>query len=269
MAINNSEKTFKKLSIQVSLDGLSFCRLNREENLVEFYKHIDIPQPSDPGKLLKLIEIEYNKEAELKAEVDELELLFTNELYSLVPAEYFSETNESDFLKFNTRILKTDFIAHDEISGGNMVNVYVPYANITNFFFEKYGEFEYKHSISILIESLLALLREKEAKVYLNNRKSNFDLVVIEDGDVLLCNSFSYSSPEDFLYYLLFTAEQLGLDPNKFELILLGDIQKDSEIFELCYMYIKNISFFGPFHNFEFPENSEAALTEFTLINSL
>ncbi|MFV8225669.1 DUF3822 family protein, partial [Christiangramia aquimixticola] len=182
----------------------------------------------------------------------------------------FDEDNAASYLQFNTKILKTDFIAFDEIRE-EIVNVYIPYANITNYFFERYGEFEYRHSMSILLESLLELDPNPAPVVYLHAHQNQYELVIIEDQKLLFANSFQYDTKEDFLYYLLFTAEQLNLDPLKFELILLGSIEKESEEYQMAWNYIKNISFSGPFHPYSFKEEVNPAnqLSEYLILKSL
>lgn len=263
----NKNTNFLKLSIQVSLNGLSFCILNSKDKKIVFYKKVVFEQQLDPVKLLGQIELEYEKEKALQQAVSEIKLLFYNSLYTLVPLELFSEDQASNYLKFNAKILQTDFITYDEIEPANAVSVYIPYANITNYFFDRYGEFEYKHSISVLIENLLA--REKEStKVYLHNQAGCYDLVVIENGKLLFCNSFTYDTPEDFLYYLLFSAEQLSLDPLKFELLLLGDIDKDSDLYKMAYTYIQNISFLPTPNTFSNTKDFPGINREFLLLNS-
>ncbi|MCG9971787.1 DUF3822 family protein [Christiangramia crocea] len=265
------KKLYKKLSIQVSLNGLSFCILNQEDNKITYLKKIEFEKQLDPIKVLSQIELTYEKEEALNQPVDEVLLLYTNSLFSLVPENLFDEDNASNYLKFNTKILKTDFIAFDNIQGG-IVNVYIPYTNITNYFFDKYGEFEYRHSLSVLIEGLLDLPDAAEGtKVYLHSHLSSYELVILENGKLLFANSFEYETREDFLYYLLFTAEQLKLDPDKFELILLGDINRTSEEYKMAWDYIRNISFLGPFHSFSFETDHkpEEELSEYLLLKSL
>lgn len=257
------------MSIQVSLNGLSFCTLNQEGNTIEFFKKIDFEKQLDPIKLLSKIELEYEKEPELNFPVDEVSLVFKNSLFSLVPETLFDEDHASSYLKFNTKILKTDFIAFDRLEAG-IVNVYIPYANITNYFFEKYGEFEYRHSLSVLIDSLLKLPSSVEPKFYIHVHGNSYELVVIKNGKLILANSFEYDTKENFLYYILFTAEQLDIDPMDFELVLLGEIKKDSEEYKMAWNYINNISFLGPFHSFSFQiENKpEDDLSEYLLLKS-
>ena len=59
-------------------------------------------------------------------------------------------------------------------------------------------------------------------------------------------NCFEFKTKEDFIYYILFTAEQLHLNPEEFELILLGDIEKESELYTILYQYIRTIKFYSP-----------------------
>jgi len=262
---------YKKLSIQVSLNGLSFCILDQQEKKIIYFKKVDFDKQLDPIKILSQIELTYESEKELNQPIDDVVLLFTNSLFTLVPEMLFDENNAASYLKFNTKILKTDFIAFDKIDK-EIVNVYIPYANITNYFFDKYGEFEYRHSLSVLIESLLNTNREDtKVHVYLHVHLNTYELVIIENNKLIFANSFEYETKEDFLYYLLFTAEQLNLDPREFELIMLGDISKDSEEYKMAWDYIRNISFMGQFHSFQF--NSETKpkeeLTEYLLIKSL
>ncbi|MEE2772803.1 MAG: DUF3822 family protein [Bacteroidota bacterium] len=267
MVTSNSQNTQKKLSIQVSLNGLSFCILDESSKSVVFSKKLDFEKQLDPIKLLSKIELEYENESRLSQPVDDVKVIFSNALFTLVPEELFSEEQASSFLKFNAKILKTDFVAFDKLSEG-IVNVYIPYANITNYFFDKYGEFEYQHSMSVLIETFLQQ-EQGTAKAFLHCQPNHFELVIIEKGKLLFANSFEYETSEDFLYYLLFTAEQLGLDPEDFELVLCGNISKDAEAYKLAWNYIKNISFAGPLHNFTFDTSKEQnEQAGFLLLNS-
>ncbi len=272
MATNSHENTSLKLSIQVSLNGLSFCILNTESRQIVYYRRHFFEQQLDPIKTLAQIELQYEKEEQLQQEINEVKLLFSNQLYSLVPSKYFREENASSFLKFNTKILKTDFVAHDELEKQPIVNVYIPYANILNYFFEKYGEFEYKHSISVLVESLLKRPGRSQPTMYINKKSKDFDLVVIENRQLLLCNSFTYETKEDFLYYILFTAEQLNLNPERFELVLLGDISENSSELALAKKYVKNVKFLEDKTSYEFATTVEkpARNTEdYIIFNSL
>jgi len=62
-------------------------------------------------------------------------------------------------------------------------------------------------------------------------------------GQLKLFNSFNYTTPEDFIYYILYACQHLQLDPETLQLHLLGEIVKDSALFEYTYKYIRNVHF--------------------------
>ena len=270
-ATSTENNSFIKLSIQVRLNGLSFCLLDSRENILVWYKNVDFPREFNPVKSLAEIEAIYSNEKELSRKVDEVQVLFSNELYNLVPEEFFVEKESSNYLKYNTKILKTDVVAHDVVIPQELVNVYIPYTNITNYFFDRYGEFEYRHSITVLIRELMKIAPAEGIEAFLNNSKGYFDLVIFKNKKLLLCNTFSYDTKEDLAYYLLFTAEQLKLDPSKFQLTLLGDISQKSPLYDVIFTYIKNVAFLEPELSLSFKDDvSEKFKQEaFLLIKSL
>jgi hypothetical protein len=81
-----------------------------------------------------------------------------------------------------------------------------------------------------------------EKQVYVHFSKNKFEIVVVQNQKLLLYNSFDFVIPEDFIYYLLFTTEQLNLNPEHFKVQLLGLISDDSELFEIANKYIRNVS---------------------------
>lgn len=262
-----------KLSIQVSLNGLSFCALRPEEQKIVFFKEQIFSKKLNPVEVLEQIEKIYAEESFLQKESPEVTLLYSNELYSLVPRKFFNEENASDYLKFNTKILETDFVAHDVLEKAEIVNVFIPYTNINNYFFEKYGEFEYTHCLTILTENFLKpeSIEKEGAKMYLNCYSRGFDLLVIKNGKLLLANSFACNTKEDFIYYILFTAEQLELDPLEFELILLGKITANSDYYQIAYTYIKNIHFLDNSFGYIFAAEGEPPISymHYTLLKTL
>lgn len=248
-----------KLSIQVSLNGLSFCAISKEEKRILFFKDLLFSRKLNPAQVLQQIEKQYEQEAFLRDEKPEVIVLFSNELYSLVPQKFFEEENASEYLKYNTKILETDYVAHDEIPSAGMVNVYIPYTNINNFFFERYGEFEYRHCVSVLAQEFAIQNRFQTdgTRVYLNSFPGGYDLLVYQKGQLLLANTFKCSTREDFIYYLLFCAEQLDLDPSSFELMLLGRIKKNSDYYDIAYTYVKEIKFMNTAFGFLYNAKEE------------
>ncbi|WP_308992811.1 DUF3822 family protein [Mariniflexile litorale] len=240
-----TNKTFNKLtnlelSIQISLSGLSFCILNRDLNTITFLKEIHFDKKLNPLETLDALKEHLENENLLEETFSKVNVIYDNNLSALVPKPLFNEDCLADYLKFGSKILKTDFITFDEILINDSVNVYVPYVNINNFIYEHFGSFTYKHISTILIEQIL--LTEKNSnipKVYVNINKGSFELIAINNTKLLLFNTFEYNTKEDFIYYVLFTLEQLELNPEKISLIFIGDINAKDELYEIAYKYVR------------------------------
>ena len=271
---NNSEipdKNFQKLSIQVSLNGLSFCvadtvsqEIAYSDNIV-FEKELTIIEVQD--QLDKL----FTKHELKQKQFDDVTVVHRNTFFGLVPKALFDPSSLSEYLKFNTRVFATDSLAYDEVENQDMVNVYVPYANINNYVYDIFGEFTFLHNGTVIIQSLLnGYGNHKEPFCYAHVNKKQLDICVIAQKNLLLYNSFLYETKEDFAYYLLFVLEQLELDNNQVVVKLFGAIEEDHPVYELCRKYINNIVIFTPAspQHLQLGE-PEGPRIDFTVLNTL
>jgi len=249
---------FKDLSIQVSLNGLSFCVLNQKTHTIDYLHHIKTDKQLNPLDLSDLLKKQLDTEALFNESFKNVVVIHENELSSLVPKSLFNEEHMADYLKFNSKILKSDYLAHEELSVGDTINVYVPYVNINNQIYDRFGEFIYKHHSSILIEQILQTEKHStKPKMYANISNTYFDLVIVENGSLKLYNRFEYTTKEDFIYYVLFTAEQLNLNPETFELIFTGDIDNKDELHAVAYKYIRFVFFAKRSDSFKFANDAQ------------
>ncbi len=257
-----NKSIIKDLSIQVSLSGLSFCILNRTSNIVEFLVNKSFDKNANPYEALEQLKKALGTHPELSSSFSSVVIIYQNELSNLVPKSFFDENQLADYLKFSSKILKSDFISHDEVAVNEAVNVYVPYMNINNFIFDTFGVFEYKHASTILIDTILQEKREHEGTVmYLNFNANHFELIAIKDKKLHLYNSFEYTTKEDVIYFLLFTIEQLNFDPETVKLKLMGLIEKDDDVYAMIYNYVRFVDFYKPNYNFEFSTESNPLQT--------
>ncbi|HBB48086.1 MAG TPA: hypothetical protein DCZ44_00455, partial [Flavobacteriaceae bacterium] len=85
-----------------------------------------------------------------------IRLIHQSSWYTVVPKALFDPARGLDYLKFNTRLLDNDLVAHDLIEALDLVVVYLPFTNVNNWFFERFGSFTFEHSAAILLRHLLA-----------------------------------------------------------------------------------------------------------------
>ncbi len=240
---NNISESIYELSIQVNLNGLSFFVLNTMDSEIEFLKSVSFDKKQTPQALLDQLTHCFNNLEELDKQFRKVTVIHDNELATLVPKPLFDETNLVDYLKFNNKILKTDFITYDFLSIADISVVYVPLVNINNFIFDRFGSFEYKHSATIILNRLLTLEKNlKSLRMYLNIETAHFEIIVVENNHLKFYNRFEYSTKEDFIYYLLFTAEQLQLNPEEFPAVLMGSVDENDDLYQIAYKYVRHVS---------------------------
>ena len=262
---NNLEENH--LSIQLSLDGFSFCIYNKPSKSVAVFAKFEFSKTPTPFEHLKLVKQLYSQEALLNLKYSSVNVTHFNNLITQVPLPFFNKENLKDYLQKTIKVLDNDYITYDKISNSEIVNVYIPFVNINNFLIDKYGSFIFKHSSTVLIETLLNQYKnQSDDYCFVNVSNLNFEIVVLKNKKLELFNCFSFKTKEDFIYYILFTAEQLNLNPEEFNLILLGDIEKDSELYTILYQYIRNIKFYEP-NEQKTLVNGISAHANFTVLN--
>lgn len=266
----NSENTFKKLSIQVGLNGLSFCVLDTISNEILAFEKVSFKTTSTPYLLLKELKTVLNKNSTVGTNFSEVVVIHKNGLFSLVPKALFKKEELANYLKFNAKIMANDHIAHDEITNHDLINVYIPFANVNNHIFDLFGAFEFKHTGTVLISTLLNQTRATSQPVcYVHVAEKEMEIVVISDKKLLFYNHFEYKTKEDFLYFLLFSLEQLQIDLEKVQLMLFGLVEEGDSIFELCYSYIQSVSVFVPVDSNYPLDQLESQAIDFTSLSKL
>ncbi len=272
---NNSsdiaDKNFKKLSIQVSLNGLSFCVADTVSHKLLYADSLFFQEELDPAELQSQLELLFKKHTLDQKQFDEVTVVHRNTLFSLVPKALFDANSLANYLKFNTKVLPNDDLAYDELDNQDIVNVYIPYTNINNYVYEIFGEFNFFHNGTIIIQSLLNNHgNHKEAICYAHVGKKQLDICVTAQKKLVLYNSFLFETKEDFVYYLLFVLEQLELDSASVTVKLFGAIEEDDPIFKLCHDYIENIVIFAPSSSQHLALGEpEGARIDFTVLNTL
>ncbi len=243
------------LSIQINLDGFSFCILNSDlKEITALYTFEYFENKAPLEVILKNIQQIVAEEPLLQKHYQTVNLTFRNQLNTFVPLALFDEQLSASYLQHTIKVLSNDSFANDVLVNKNLVNVYIPYANIINYFLELYGSYKYQHAATVLVQKLLEIDTDKtDIKFYVHVSKNDFEVIVIKQNELIFYNSFALNTNEDFAYFILFTFEQLQLDREINKIILLGAIDLQSDLYKLIYQYIRNIEFL----TYDFPYQSD------------
>lgn len=265
-------KSHKELSIQLGLSGLSFCILDGSTKKIHSLDTIELENTTVPEDLIAHLENWFNKPENRDMIFEKVVAIHENELSAVVPKPLFNESNLSDYLKYNVKILENDYLSYDAIDQHEIYNVYVPFTNVNNYLFDKFGDFEYKHASSILIETLVNQAKKGDKPtLYAYISRTHFEIITTDQKQLILYNTFSYHQKEDFIYYLLFTIEQLNLNPEKVTVYLLGLIDPQSELYQIAYQYILDVKIGNHLpaaQNFDKYLSTEDRLRSMIILNS-
>lgn len=265
-----TEKNYRKLVLKVSLRGISFAVIDNLSNRVLSVKEVLFSKYENPSNTEECYKTAFSECLELELKYDEIVVLHSNNLSAFVPQAFFDENHLASYLKYNVKVFESDFFTFDRLENYQINNVYVPYVNINNFLLDVFTDFDYKHTSSVLVEKLLDLSKNDDDKqMFVHFEDKSFQIVVVQNQKLLFYNSFDFVTKEDFAYYLLFTVEQLGMNPEFFTLKMLGNIAKEGGLFEIAHTYVRNVSLLDTSYLSEINTlDSKDNLTHFILVRS-
>ncbi len=100
----------------------------------------------------------------------------------------------------------------------------------------------YRHHASALLNYAAKFTSEENITTLIEVGERDFYMAVLDSQKLLFCNSFSYQTKEDFIYFILSVFTQLKIDVHTADVFLTGKIVEDSQLFSMLYKYIQKVS---------------------------
>ncbi len=226
------------------MSGFSFAVLNIPQKKYIALKSYDTNKCINYVDLAELIDKIVADEELLQQQFKSCSVSIGNQLNTLTPEALYDEIQARDILAFNQAILQTENESHDKLKSIKAYNTYILPEELNRCLSKHFPNCNWIHDSTVLIESLMRQYKhEKKPCVYLSIQQNYFEMILTEGAKLKFYNSFDYKSAADLIYFILFASEQLSLNPNVVEYKILGEIEKESEIYKLLYKYIRNLSF--------------------------
>ncbi|MCF8301634.1 MAG: DUF3822 family protein [Bacteroidales bacterium] len=256
---NNTEQY--RLSIRLALDGFSFCVLNSQTNKYLAFELFQFP--ISPGHVLasNLSDAQANfidgilyARKWLLQPFESVHVVLENSKATLIPFPLFEAGDKDLYLKFNHYLRADEQVVYDKLNNLEAYNVYALPPAIRDKVFSFFPRCNFSHFSSTLIESLIIRYKNQDLPetIFANVRSNHFDMVGFRDQKMVYFNSFAYRTKEDFTYFLIFVMEQLSINPENVRLVLMGEIERRSPVFETIYTYVRNVSFIDRNEAFEY-----------------
>lgn len=222
------------LFVQASETHVSWCILDNEKNkfvvLESFASYLQEIAENIPW---------------IKQRFDSVCLMIENNRSTLIPAPLFDPDQKQRYIDFIHEKDDTAETLFDKLIQLEIVNVYSVSAKLLEAGLKIFPGAKTFHHSSALIHSIWMNYKNRisRKKAFIYVRESDFDLILFDGKQVNYYNAFHFEAPTDLIYYVIFVMEQLTLNPEETEVVLMGNIEKESEIYDLLYRYIRNIEF--------------------------
>ncbi|MDD5570455.1 MAG: DUF3822 family protein [Bacteroidales bacterium] len=238
-----SEVGNSHLSLEIRLDGFSFCIIDLNKNKFIALECHDFKDVKTFSYLSEIISEKIKTKTLLKIPFKSVSAAFVNNKSTLVPSPLFDSQNIknhisfSDFVDFNSETVKSD-----KLRTVDAHNVYAIPENIEKIFTRHFSNIKILHFSSCLIDNIISQNLISNS-VFVNVYNSHFEIVVAGIKNLTFYNTFKYQAKEDVLYYLLFTLEQLNLKPETARIVLSGLINNKTSLYKLISGYFANLEF--------------------------
>jgi hypothetical protein len=163
--------------------------------------------------------------------------------YTLVPHALYDPLQKETYLEFVHSQVESGIFHDHFLNSAEAWVIFSVHKSINEIIDRYFNSARILHHAGAMIESILPRYRHSEQRnpVFVNIRTGSFDIIVLRDGKMLYCNSFNWKANEDLVYYLIFVLDQLDLNPENVPVLLAGNVETSSGLFELLQRYIRHV----------------------------
>ena len=239
------------LSIQLALDGFSFCVLDVLSKQFIVFKHKALPNDFEnlsPDYYCQYAYDFLQNEKMLRHPYKAISVVYISTLSTLVPITIFDSNKAQLLFEANHGHKANHDILSNRIKNQDLVNIFAIPSCLLRMLSRQFNNFKLYHQTTPLVTTALAHSRQYENgfSLYLNINKKVVDITAINSPHLLLFNSYEYTSNTDIVYYLVNVAEQLQNVGKVNAIIISGDIETENPVHRLIKKYFSTIRLLDP-----------------------
>ncbi|TAJ15705.1 DUF3822 family protein [Marinilabiliaceae bacterium JC017] len=240
------------LSIQISLDGLSFCILDPVRNNYILFKHLPFKQKdvnwSKTQELLLTEEI-------LSYSYKKTFVVFNTTRATIIPGALYHKDKITDVINFtHAGNQEATQVISNKIRMLDAWNVFAIPEFLYHLLKNQFQDISLYQQFTPMIESNLIMASSDKGEYVLqvNIQEGFFDIVVLHKHHLQLCNSFRYTNDTDFVYYVLLAFEQLKLTQDQTDVFISGIESRQNPYFLLLKKYLRKTKLITPSRHFDY-----------------
>lgn len=208
----------------------------------------------------------YIAHPELKANFSKVLVAYDHPQSVLVPPASFTGDDRL-LLEMMYGINGSHSIIAQDISGWQLKNLFAIPSVVKEWATRHFPEAHFYHSYSIGIR--LIDNTAMEGSLLVDFRNNDFVVVASKGNRLLMAQTFSYTTPDDVLYYLVKICTEFSFTQQQVKIAVTGLIEKESNLYRELLQYFLNIRFREPTWSLPVKEDDNYPPHFFTSLNDL
>lgn len=221
-----------ELVVQAAADFIGFLLVNKSATKVvawALYKH--------SGLLRNELDTLLEKESWMAGRGIKTSIISYSHRTVLIPAEIQEPEQQESVFELMYDRHPDELRLLDAVSHLQAVNLYAVPAESVQLLRSMYPAAKWHHQQSVLANRSASVEPLLQIEIYFNH----LFISVENNRQWLLLKSACYQTPEDVLYALLNTIQQLELDPENTRIAISGMVDQQSALANLLHQYIHNL----------------------------
>jgi hypothetical protein len=246
-----AEKNTDRLSIQLRLDGFSFCISNPAQRKIFYFADYKIISSQNKRQDWDNLSDSFEKWLDYNSingdSFKEIIVTIDHPNYTILPSSFFAEEHKKNQLIFDQQIDYQFAALSNSLTGMKHELIFAFPNRLQSILNDYFTEFTIKHSFFLNHANLYQLNKNKNHGNQVFVLVSNRDLyiLIMQNENLVFQNSYKFTAKEDFVYFILLAYDETHLNPEEDKLYLMGEISQSSALFNICYQYIRNVQLFN------------------------
>jgi hypothetical protein len=222
---------------------LAYGIYDEEKRKFAAHQAVYLPFDLDSASFLQAVREEIARDELLHLPFQSTLIACDSRPFALLPDSYAQQADLGLFTALQGKLPAAHSLGRDSITAWNAVMEYAQDPDLKAYLERTFSGCQLFHAYTPL---LLGLERERPDRgevCYLMVQRNWLIVVAFRDGELQLFNAYPYRSAEDFVYFCLLVADDLGLDKDKTPFVLLGEVQRESEVYQTLQAYLRQLQF--------------------------
>jgi hypothetical protein len=162
---------------------------------------------------------------------------------TVIPKQFFDELHSRDLLEKACSLEDSDKVHHRYVKARKFFLTYAVPLEVESLKERFTGDVKIIHSAECLL-SLADQVKSSDHQrgvVVADVQPFSLDILLIQEDQIKLLNRYTLKDPSDFIYHVLNTLKQLGLNRESIPIYLSGLIHEEHELFGLLGKYLRRV----------------------------